>query len=250
MNLRFFAYNFHLIPLLPSLYRQGKKIKARVPDLPEAQVNTGKFGTHNQRNLNLLCIGESTIAGVGVETHEEGFTGTLAKELAQRLNTNISWEVIARSGYTAQKVRERLVPKIKEKPDMVVVGLGGNDAFQLNSPSQWAKDVDELIHALRTVNPSAPIYFTNMPPIRIFPAFTPLIQKVIGGRVEQLGKALENVISNYEQVYFSNETIEIETWAKRYNIEVESNTFFSDGVHPSKLTYQVWAKDMATFIAK
>jgi len=58
------------------------------------------------------------------------------------------------------------------------------------------------------------------------------------------------VADHFDDVYFSNEPIELETWAKRYNIQVKGNPFFSDGVHPSKLTYQVWAKDMASFIHK
>lgn len=67
--------------------------------------------------------------------------------------------------------------------------------------------------------------------------------------MERLGDALSTTIKEFEQVYFSNERIDLEIWAKRYDIQVEGNTFFSDGVHPSQLTYQVWAKDMAQLIA-
>ncbi len=248
MNLRFFIHNIHLLHLLPALYREGKAVKASVPTLPEAKGTNGLAESVNNQKLNLLCIGESTIAGVGVKTHEEGFSGTLAKELSNLVNKEIHWEVVAKSGYTARLVKERLVPMVKMKPDVIVVGLGGNDGFQLNSPRQWRRDIIELVDALKALNPKAAIFFSNMPPIHLFPAFTPLIKKVIGDRVIQLAETLNQTVEDMENVFYANEWIDLEIWAKRYNVDVELNTFFSDGVHPSILTYQVWAKDMAKFI--
>ncbi len=83
----------------------------------------------------------------------------------------------AKSGYTALDVRDKLIPKIAEKEtDLIVVGLGGNDAFGLNSPEIWAKHIQSLIWRIRMKFPDAPIAFLNMPPIKDFPAFTSLIQ--------------------------------------------------------------------------
>jgi hypothetical protein len=44
--------------------------------------------------LNLITIGESKIAGVGVKTHEEGFTGSLAMELSVLLGCDVRWKVV------------------------------------------------------------------------------------------------------------------------------------------------------------
>ena len=51
-------------------------------------------------------------------------------------------------------------------------------------------------------------------------------------------------------MYYNNELIRLETWQKRYAIKGEISDFFSDGVHPSMLTYQIWGKDMANYIMK
>jgi lysophospholipase L1-like esterase len=32
------------------------------------------------------------------------------------------------------------------------------------------------------------------------------------------------------------------------NKKYKESDFFSDGIHPSKLTYQTWAKEMAIFL--
>ena len=47
----------------------------------------------------------------------------------------------------------------------------------------------------------------------------------------------------------NGDVITIDAWTKRLNIDADKSAFFSDGVHPSKLTYQVWAKDLSRFIA-
>ena len=248
MTIRYIIGTLLSIPLLPLMYFHGKRIRKTVPRLPEAKGKEGIAKHHSKTVFRLLCLGESTMAGVGVSTHKEGFAGSLAKELSHIIEANIEWEVIAKSGYTAKQVAEKLVPKIDNHPDLIVIGLGGNDSFQLNSPMQWKKDIQALINIIRVKHPSTPIAFTNMPAIKEFPAFTWPIRFVLGGLGELLGEALSEVVDINNNVYFSSEVIDLNVWTKRYNVKNVKSDFFSDGVHPAKLTYQVWAKDFAIFI--
>lgn len=102
MNWKYNLGTIISVPLLPILYFQGKKIKATVPRLPEAKGNRGSCSVSSEKTLNIITIGESTVAGVGVKTHEEGFTGTFARELATAMNMNVDWKVFAKVG-TLQK---------------------------------------------------------------------------------------------------------------------------------------------------
>lgn len=79
MNLRYTLGAICTIPFLPLMYFQGKRIKASVPELPEAKGPEGSVLVEPpaSKKLRMLTIGESTVAGIGVETHEEGFSGTL-----------------------------------------------------------------------------------------------------------------------------------------------------------------------------
>lgn len=239
------------IPLLPILYFQGNTIRKTVPKLQEATGTEGEAKSEGSSTLTrLLVLGESTVAGVGVKTHEEGFAGIFAKELSLRTKKTVHWKVYARSGYTAKKVRFKIVPKIAEyKFDLIVIGLGGNDAFTLNSPKKWSLQIQLLIDELRMRFGEVPIYFTNMPPIKEFPAFTKTMKFVVGNLVELLGEELECVVRRNSNVYYNSEVITIKMWTKRLNINSKENKFFSDGVHPSKYTYQVWAKEMALFVS-
>ena len=249
MNLKYLLGSILAFPLLPIMYLQGKKVRADIPRLPEAKGPEGKTNLSTSNTLRLITIGESTIAGVGVSSHEEGFTGTLATELASVLNVDFVWRVYAESGFTARKVREQIIPEIQEaEVDLIAIGLGGNDAFQLTSPEQWRKDILELIRSLRLKFRETPIIFTNMPPIRSFPAFPALMQITLGNLVEILGEELEMLVNKQENVYYYARKITLDDWINRLNIKADPTEFFCDGIHPSKLTYQVWAKDFAGFL--
>ena len=251
MNIKYILGSILTFPLLPLMYFQGKKIKAKVPRLPEAKGIEGFSAVFSKNTLQMITIGESTIAGVGVDTHQEGFTGALANELASELKTNIDWKVYAKSGYTAKRVKEKIIDLIKEKSiDFIVIGLGGNDAFELNTPKKWNKDVRELIKSIRLKFTGVPIIFINMPPIKEFPAFTTLIKFTIGNLVNLLGKELEKIVKDFEQVYYYTLEIKLLDYIKRFNIKINPVNFFSDGVHPSKMTYQLWAKDVSNFMTQ
>ncbi len=249
MNYKYLLGALLSLPLLPFMYLDSIRIRKKVPKLPEAKEPSGLVKKQGDEQLQLLVLGESTVAGVGVTTHQEGFAGTLATALSDKLNKTIKWNVYAKSGYTAKQVKNLLVPKIKEShADLIVIGLGGNDAFTLNTPYTWKKDIKSLITELRKLYPHTPIAFTNMPPIKEFPAFTGLIKTTIGNLVELLGEELQSVTSQMNGVYCNPDVITINGWRKKMALDNNPADFFSDGVHPSKLTYQVWAKDFCNFL--
>ncbi|WP_299064420.1 SGNH/GDSL hydrolase family protein [uncultured Polaribacter sp.] len=238
------------VPLLPLLYFQGKNIRKKVPKLPEAKEPKGLVNGNFNTTLNILCIGESTIAGVGVDFHKNGFTGALANVVSKKLKNNINWRVYARSGYTVKQVCNKIIPKIEESTtDIIVIGMGGNDAFTLNSPKKWIADIKTLVELLQNKFTETSIFFTNMPPIKEFPAFTKTIKFVIGNLVEILGNELHRFTKNKKNVFYYKEVITLKNWSKKHHLpNNNSKIYFSDGVHPSKLTYHIWGEEMANFI--
>lgn len=249
MNIKYTLGAIVSVPLLPLLYFQGKKIERELPELPEATDIEGICASESDQSFQLLTIGESTIAGVGATSHEAGFTGTLAKELSKQIAATISWKVYAKSGYTVKCVNQKIIPQITEQPvDLIVIGLGGNDSFKLSSPKRWNKDIRSLIANIRSNYPKTPIVFANMPPIKEFTAFTGAFKFVIGNLVLHLGKELEKIVTDYENVYYRAKGLEYHDLVKRMNLDAKPEEFFSDGVHPSELAYQVWAKDVAYYI--
>lgn len=233
------------IPLLPLLYIQGKLIQRRLKKLPEAEGNAGTSGDQFKRNLSILILGESTMAGVGIKQHQNGFPGTLAQELSEKLNVNVYWKVYAKRGFTANQLTKEILPEIVEDYfDLIIIGLGGNDAFALRSPKKWKMHINNLLVDLRRKFGNAPIAFLNMPPIKDFPAFSFSLKITLGNLIELLGKTLNDLVSSKSKVYFNQEVIQIKKWKKEFT----QADLFSDGVHPSEISYQLWAKDFSAFL--
>lgn len=248
-RIKFIIGSFLTTFLLPIIIYQGKRITKKTPKLPEAKEPEGMVDIGYKKICNILFLGESTIAGVGVESHSEGFAGIMSQELAKIYKTNIQWKIVARSGYTVEKVNSKLLDQIGEfNPHIIIIGLGGNDAFKLHSPWKWNKENKRLIKKLHLIFNEVPIIYTNMPPIKEFPAFTKSIKFVVGNLIEILGHELEDVVKELPNVYYSSKIIRLKDWLHIIPSHQHSAKFFSDGIHPSKLTYQTWGKEMAKFI--
>jgi len=251
----FFSYLTHLIrtlPKLPALYIQGTEAKKAIPILKEASGPEGRVSrSGGGAGFHLITLGESTIASPGMGNHEQGYTGYLARQLACKLERDVTWRVYARGGLNVRKVRKQLYPRIREKKaDLIVIALGGNDTFEFTPLWRWQKEVRALNQSLRSRFPETPVAFTNMPPVRQFPAFTPLMQQVFGDQVDLLRQAMAEIVEQESNTFFDSRPTDLHQWKDRHGVEGPTSAFFSDGVHPSALTYEVWAKDFVEYLLK
>lgn len=227
------------MPFVPFLFWQGKRVRKKVGRLPDAGGETaGQFGNFEE-TLNLLAIGESTVAGVGAKTHAEALAGQLAKFLSLETGKSVRWHALGESGITARETQQRLVPQLPDDGmDLVVVGLGGNDTFKVNSPERWRRDITKIIETLKEKYPKAAILLANSPRVIDFPVL-PQPLKFVLWRVSRfqhvVGKSLTNV---EEKIFYFDEA------------ETVDEKFFSDGVHPSEYGYALWSEAMIKFLLK
>jgi len=251
MKLKYLLGGAAMLPLLPVMYYQGKRVIASVPRLPDA---AGPEGTEPGAGppFRLVLIGESTMSGVGVATHAEGFAGAMARTLVQGLEREVQWKVYGRSGFTLKRLLHETLPEVTERSaDLVVLGMGGNEAFKMNTPAGFRRDMQAVIDELRTMfGPDTPIVFPNMPPIKEFPAFTRVLKLTLGSMVEFFGRELATLIKGQPNLYYNAEVIRLADWTKRLNMNDDPTAFFSDGVHPSGLTYRTWGEDFGHFVLR
>jgi lysophospholipase L1-like esterase len=236
-----------VIPLLPILYFAGKRVRKEIPQLPEASLNIDGKIEGTDESIEILSLGESTIAGVGVTDHADGIIGGIAKGLNFQTKKTINWKVLARNGYTAKMVNRKLVKRIPEKSlDFIFVGLGGNDTFRLNSPLHFKNNMIQLIENLRSVQPNSKIIILNMPPIADFPAFPKIVKFVLGNLVNLHRQVIQSLPQKFSNVFYINEKILLKDWlSKTGKTELD---FFSDGVHPSALTYGIWGQETVEYL--
>lgn len=244
LSFKYFFQGLANLILFPLLIWQGKKIKKTIPKLPEAADPSG-FIQNGENTLSILFLGESTVAGIGVASHKDGFSGSFAKYLSNVRKCSVQYDVVAKSGYTAAKVEAKLIPKIPDKTyQLIVVGLGGNDSFRLTPPWKWKADLKAIIENLRQQFPQAHIAFASTPPIHIFPAFPRLIQFAVGNWSKLHALKIQDTIINLENISYHAMDFGLDYCYQKLNIPADVNLLFSDGVHPSKLTYKVWAEEM------
>ncbi len=238
-----------LAPFLPLLIFLGKKVRKSIPDLPEASDNiVGKIEGESGE-IRLLTIGESTIAGVGVTDHTDGITGQIAKTIHGLSKKTVHWQVLARNGYTAERVHQKLVAEIPtDKLDIIIIGLGGNDTFQFNSPLSFRKHLKVVVANIKKRQPDAKILIVNMPPIGEFPAFPWIIQRILGSLVSLHGAVIRDIPKLYNNVYYIDKAIHFKEWVHHAEGKMLTpKDFFSDGVHPSAMTYAIWGNKVGNF---
>jgi lysophospholipase L1-like esterase len=248
---QFFYYigAFLLIPFLPILYFLGKKVRKSVPSLPEASENVTGSILGKGSDLHILGIGESSVAGVGVTDFKDSITGQCAKKINELTQKTVHWQVLARNGYTAERANLKLVPRIPDRNfDFVLIGMGGNDTFKFSSPLSFRKNMVVLIENVQKRQPTAQIVLINMPPIADFPAFPWIFKFIMGNLVALHRKVLLDVPQQFQKVSFIDEVITFDNYIKKTGSNLTVNDFFSDGIHPSAMTYSIWGGDVGVFI--
>ena len=229
-------------PLLPILLAQGSWVRKRTPRLPDAAGPRAGRVDGAGEGLNLIGLGESTVAGIGARTHEESLTGQLAQALSQQSKRSVNWMVVARSGINARDTLKDLVPQLAGcRADIVLIALGVNDSIEFHTSGRWATDVERLIAAVREEVGDALVLLAGVPPLEYFPALPWPLSLALGARSAFLGEASVDLVKQLQGVVYVP-----------FQIEGKGRTdlFCADGFHPSELGYKQWAEQLAAAYAR
>lgn len=210
------------------------------PRLPEALPPfTGCISGDNSP-IRLVVLGESTVAGVGVDYHEQAITGQVAQALAQRTGCMVQWRALGCNGFTAQKVEQNLVPQLSSNDaDIVVIALGVNNTNRLHSSQRWSAELDSLIQAVRQRLPNVPIAISAVPPMHNFPVLPQPLRRFLGERAQALDNATGVLIAPMTDIIHVSFPP---------NMTVTPEYFCEDRFHPSAKGYSVWGEHLAEAI--
>lgn len=217
--------------LAPYLFPQSRVILSHLPQLPEAE-----FDWHGAIDgpdpVRLLVLGDSTAAGVGVETIRDGLAGNLARALAAKIERGVTWTVIARSGATTSEVRNFFLGLASRQSfDYIFVTTGVNDVMQLRRKRAFAADLALIIEGLEKASPDATIMLAGIPRMENFTSLPDPLGTILGARAYRLNTAAHAVLADHPDV------VHTPPWP------IETEGFFArDDFHPSAIGYRAWAE--------
>lgn len=225
--------------LFPVLVYQGKQARKHTPRLPEAQGSpSGQYG-EGQPHLRVLVIGESTAAGVGVATHDQGLASQLALQLHERTGQTIVWHTFGVNGIRLAQLNQTLAGMKLPEADVVLLSMGVNDTTGFTPRYRFRRQLSALRNMLSPTYPG-PLYLLSVPPMHLFTALPAPLRHIMGWRARQLNRVYEqlarSVPSGFQ--YLS------------YPAITDTSLLASDGYHPGGRGYRAIAEALACQDAK
>ena len=228
------AHRISTVALGPILLWQGWRVRCRTPRLPEASgPRTGVAGCGAP--LRVLFLGDSSAAGVGVETQESALTGHTLAGLVD--GYRVDWELIARTGMTTRGMIDELKARSPGRYYTAVTALGMNDVTGRRSVSDWLKDQRRLWEVLRLQCQVSLIVVSGLPPVHAFLAFPQPLRWYLASYAARLDRALFEATEHQNDCHF----------VSLCQIPGSSVTA-ADGLHPGALSYSRWGGRIAETI--
>ncbi len=229
----------------PIALPQGLWLKRRIPRLPEAPgersgLCPANTDTPEQRPLRLVAIGESPLAGVGLDDQGQNLVPLLAAALALQLDVDVSWQIAARNGATVGTARRQLLPQLSDEPaDLALIGLGVNNSLRLDTVDRWQSDMSRLIDDLRARLGPVPVVLAGVPDMGRFPSLPPPLSWMLGARARWLDQGLAVLAGRLDQVVHAP-----------IPLDARFETLFADdGFHPSAIGHQAWSESLLPLAA-
>lgn len=218
---------------LPLLLPQGLWLKRTARRLPPAAGPTsGVVGSGPTRRL--LLVGDSIIAGVGVEQLADALPGQLARALAERHRCRVEWHAHGDNGASCADLLRQLPSIPAVKADWIFVSVGVNDVTRLTTARAWRQQLIALLTALTIHSPQAQILLAGVPPMQRFPALPSPLRQAFGWRAGRLDRVGRQVAADIENVSHLPTPVPDDPAA-----------FAIDGYHPNAMACAVWARTIA-----
>lgn len=213
---------------------QALYVKRSTIRLPEPKgIRYGVSGSGPQTSI--LVVGDSSAAGVGVDTQDKALIGRLVASISE--SHEISWNLIAKTGDTSRKVLGRLEMAVKKPAEYVLLAIGVNDVTSLMNPKESIHNIEKAIAFLKTEFNANRILVSQIPPMHLFPALPQPLRWWLGIKAKKLNCELKIMTDNDEQCSFLEVALPFD---KDYMAE--------DGFHPGGAAYELWGNYVAKVI--
>ena len=206
---------------------------------PEGERH-GSIGvaTNQTTPLRFVTVGDSMIAGCGVDNQAQGFTPDMAAEFSNILNKPIDWEAHGKLGATMRRVRYRLLPEIHGTADLLILCAGSNDLMARRSLAEWKTDLAATLDEAQAISDNIIVFSAAQ--LYRSPSLGTSLRKVIETMTDDQTKASKTICSQ-KGALFLDMTHE--------DVHADQTRFYAhDRFHPSDYGYRYMAKQVGTLI--
>jgi len=181
----------------------------------------------------VLGLGDSTIAGVGVDDALLGLTAQFSKELYRLTHRGVTWDSYGERGITAPTLRHDYLPEALSRSapvDIALVSIGANDAKGLHSATRAVESISEIVDELRGHSPHAVVLVSSLPAFHLFDSLPQPLRWVMSSHAGAIERRARPLVEADSRVIMSPPP-------RHY----PPGFFASDGFHPSAEGYGIWA---------
>ncbi len=224
---------------VPLLVTQGLWAKLRTPRLePAPGAGEGVAGSGSP--LRLLAFGDSIIAGVGVDTHDQALPAQLAEQLARRTRRAVEWRAEGLNGARSAWLLDRLAGHAGdvESVDLVVINIGINDVTTFRSEADVLAALQRVAVRSEAAFPDAVICQLGLPPLGAFPALPQPLRSVLGDRAARIDRRLGAWLESRPNALHLP-----------FDGAPAPEQFARDGYHPAPAAVTLWAEFLAERLA-
>ena len=220
----------------PVVIAQGRSVRKTTIGLPPASGPSTidvLVDAASGAPIRLLVLGDSTVAGIGVDTHAEGLTGALARTMAARFGRSVSATAMGRGGATAADVIvEFLDAAVDAGPwDAAFLSVGANDAMTGRSRGSFTRDLGVILDRLLATSPELVTMISSLPAFRLFELLPQPLRWNLDLHARSLEAAARQFASRRDH-----------TWMSPPVPGYGPDFWAADRFHPGVVGYAVWGE--------
>lgn len=185
--------------------------------------------------LRLLGIGDSIIAGIGVEAQSQSLVAQVAARLAGA-GRAVRWESAGVSGATAAMLDGLLEARGGPPPDLLLLSCGVNDVVRGRSAAELSASLAGFYRKAQARWPEVRIVHAGIPPLESFPALHGPLGRLLGKHGMSCIQTARHATIAAGAVYAD------------FPRDVDAARFARDGFHPNAAGCAAWAVAVARTI--
>jgi lysophospholipase L1-like esterase len=216
--------------LTPIALLQGLWVKSRTPVLPPARGRRGRCGDAEGPATVIAGVGDSIIAGAGIQHQRDALTGQFARCWHEHSRQPAEWRAHGVNGATSAVILHRIAPHAPAA-DVYLISAGVNDAVRGIRSTQYAENLHGIVHILRDKSPRAMVVFVGLPQLEFFPALPWPLGAVLAQRTRTLQAAVRQIAQHDDAGLLCYD----------FPPTMSPENFASDGFHPSISACADWA---------